>query len=247
MALPVLGQPNAPASRGTDAKPFAYEVVTIKPDNSGNAYWRFTPDGFSTGGMGAANLIRAAFNVLMDDQIVGLPAWARTEPLAIQAKMDADTVAALARLSPADRSKQMQLMMQPILADRFALKFHHENKELPIYELRVANGGVKLAKSSPDGGGRGTYSSGKIDAQGVSMENLAANLSFIAGRMVRDKTELTGTYDLTLEYAPEGADSSDPRPSLFTALEEQLGLKLVPARGQVDVIVVDHVERPSEN
>jgi uncharacterized protein (TIGR03435 family) len=247
MTLPALGQSSVTAPPDASSRPFAYEVVTIKPDNSGNAYWRFTQDGFSTGGMGAANLIRTAFNVLMDDQIVGLPAWARTEPLAIQAKMDADTVAALAELSPADRSKQMQLMMQPILIDRFALKFHHENKELSIYELRVANGGVKLAKASPDEGGHGVYSSGKIDAQGVSIENLAANLSFIAGRTVRDKTGLTGTYDLTLEYAPEGADSSDPRPSLFTALEEQLGLKLVPSKGPGDVIVVDHVERPSEN
>ena len=249
-ALSIFGQPAAPAppQQNANRSSFTYEAVTIKPDNSGKeAYWRYTLDGFSTGGMPLTNLIRAAFGVLMDDQIVGLPAWAKSEPLVVQAKTDDDTAAALAKLPPIDRSKQMQLMMQSLLADRFALKFHHELKDLPIYELIVAKGGSKLAKSPPDVHGSGMYASGKIDAHAVSMENLAANLSFIAGRIVLNKTGLEGTYDLTLEYAPQGADASDTRPSLFTALEEQLGLRLVASKAPVDVIVVDRIERPTAN
>jgi uncharacterized protein (TIGR03435 family) len=114
--------------------------------------------------------------------------------------------------------------------------------------LTVAKGGPKLKKTAADGyGGNATYASGKVTAHEISVEALAANLSFTIGRIVVNKTGIEGGYDFTLDYAPEGADASDTRPSIFTALEEQLGLKLVPSRGPVDVIVVDHIERPTEN
>jgi uncharacterized protein (TIGR03435 family) len=162
--------------------------------------------------------------------------------------MDADAAVALEKLPTMERWKQSQLMLQALLADRFALKVHHETKDLPIYELTVAKGGCKMKQTAPDSsGGNAVYSSGKITAHSVSVESLAVNLSFTVGRVIVNKTGLEGGYDLTLEYAPDGADASDKRPSIFTALEEQLGLKLVPAKGPVDVIVVDHVERPSEN
>lgn len=226
---------------------FSYEAVTIKPDDSGNGFWKNRLDGFSTGGMPAANLIRTAFGLLTDDQIVGLPAWAGTEPLAVEAKMDSDTAASLGKLAPEEFVKQRQLMMQALLADRFAIKVHHTTKELPIYELSVARAGSKLRRSATDTGGNMMNGSARIDARAVSMRSLAANLSFTVGRIVVDKTGLEGSYDFTVDFAPEGADASDTRPSLFTALEEQLGLKLVPSKGPVDVIVVDHIERPSEN
>ncbi len=245
-AMPAKGQA-AVAQQNASPKAFTYEAVTIKPDPSGNGFWRHTADGFSTGGMPTTNLIRSAFGLLMDDQIIGLPTWARSEPLAIQAKTDADTAAALDKLPPAQRWKQTQLMMQALLADRFALKFHHATKDLPIYELAVAKDGFKMKKSPTDLGGGGTFSDGRVEAKAISVWMFAANLSFSVGRMVVDKTGLEGSYDFTLEWAPEGADASDTRPSIFTALEEQLGLKLESARGPVDVIVIDRIERPSEN
>ena len=193
-------------------------------------------------------MIRSAYGVLLEDQIVGLPGWAKSDRIAVQAKMDADTAAALDKLPPLERWKQMQLMLQAMLADRFALKAHRESRELPIYVLTVAAGGSKMKKTAADNlGGNANYASGKVTAHETSVEALAANLSFAVGRPIVNKTGLEGGYDFALDYAPEGADASDPRPSLFTALEEQLGLKLVPSKGPVDVIVVDHIERPTEN
>lgn len=227
---------------------FSFDAVTIKPDPDGHALFKFSPDSFSMGGNPAWVLIRTAYGVLLEDEIVGLPGWARSEPISVEAKIDQETAAALAKLPMLERWKQMQLMLQAMLADRFALKAHHESRESPIYVLTVAKGGAKMKKTAPDGyGGDARYASGKVTAREISLEALAANLSFTLGRKVVNKTGLEGGYDFTLDYAPDGADPSDTRPSIFTALEEQLGLKLEPARGPVDVIVIDHIERPTAN
>jgi len=248
-ALPAIAvcQTTAHAPQNTSTAHFTYDAVTIKPDDSGNVSWKNTPDGFSMSAMPATNLIRTAFWVLADDQIVGLPAWARSEPLAIEAKMDAETAATLNKLPPMEHWRQTQLMMQALLADRFALKFHHATRELPTYDLTIAKAGPRLKHAASEIGGNMIVGDAKIDAHAVSISNFAANLSHIVGRMIVDKTGLEGGYDFTLEFAPEGADVSDTRPSIFTALEEQLGLKLVPSKGRVDVIVIDHIERPTAN
>jgi len=245
--IPALGQPAATAPQPA-AGAFAYEAVTIKPADPNGGGWKYTPDGFSTSGMPVENLIRAAFGLFTNDQMVGLPGWAKSEPLAIQAKMDADTLAALDKLPPMQRWKQTLLMMQALLADRFALKAHHETRDLPIYVLTVAKGGLKMKKTAPVAtGGDANYGNGNISARSLPMDVLAMNLSSTMGRVIVNKTGLEGGYDFTLEYAPEGADASDTRPSIFAALEEQLGLKLEPARGPVDVIVIDRIERPTAN
>ncbi|MGB7265792.1 MAG: TIGR03435 family protein [Terracidiphilus sp.] len=240
--------PPAPQQQSSPAPAFKYDAVTIKLDDSSNSYFKLTPDSFSMGGNPTWVLIRSAYGVLLEDQVDGLPAWAKSEPIAVQAKMDQETTAELAKLPLMERWKQMQLMLQAMLADRFELKAHRESRDLPIYILTVAKDGPKMKKTAPDGfGGNARYASGKVTAHEISAEALAANLSFTVGREVVNKTGLEGGYDFTLDYAPDGADASDPRPSIFTALEEQLGLKLVPSKGPVDVIVVDHVERPSAN
>jgi len=242
-----LCQATASAPLNTGPAHFTYDAVTIKPDDSGNVSWKNTRGGFSMSAMPAANLIRTAFWVLADDQIVGLPAWTRSEPLAIQAKIDAGTAAALEKLPPMERWKQTQLMMQALLADRFALRFHHATRELPTYDLNIAKDGPRLKRAASEIGGNIIVGDAKIDAHAISISNFAANLSHIVGRVIVNKTGLEGGYDFTLDYAPEGADASDTRPSIFTALEEQLGLKLVPSKGPVDVIVIDHIERPTAN
>ena len=126
-------------------------------------------------------------------------------------------------------------------------KVHHTTKQLPVYVLTVASGASKLQKSAKDTGGSAAYSNGKIVARATSIDNLATNLSNTVGRIIVDKTGLTGSYDFTLEWAPEGAEADDPRPSIFTAFEDQLGLKLKPAQEPVDAIVIDSIQRPSQN
>ena len=235
-----------PTAQAAPTPQYEYAVATVKPDKSEGvqSYWRNTIDGFSaiTPPIG---FIMSAYDVHTPDQIVGLPAWAGSEAFAIEAKMDGDTVAALAKLQPQEQWQQRQKMLQALLADRFALKVHRTTKELPIYVLTVVDAG-KLKKSVSETGGSSSYS-GKFTARGISIDSLAMNLSNTVGRTVVNQTGLAGTYDLTLEWAPEGADASDPRPSIFTALEEQMGLKLKPARGPVDAIVVDAIKRPSQN
>jgi len=250
LAAPALSHtsPPAPQQQNSPAPALSYDAVTIKPDPDGHGFFKLSSDSFSMGGMPTWVLIRSAYGVLLEDQVVGLPGWAKSDPIAVEAKMDQETAAALAKLPPMERWKQSQLMLQALLADRFALKAHHETKDLPIYELTIAKGGAKMNKTAADGfGGNAKYASGKVTAHEISVESLAANLSFTLGRKIVNKTGLDGGYDFTLDYAPDGADASDPRPSIFTALEEQLGLKLLPAKGPVDVIVVDHIERPTAN
>jgi uncharacterized protein (TIGR03435 family) len=125
--------------------------------------------------------------------------------------MDPDTEASREKLPPKERWNQTQLMLQSLLADRFALKIHHTTRQLPVYVLTIANGGNKLKKSSTDSGGSGIYLNGKIVARATSIANLAMNLSCIVGRIIVDQTGLAGGYDLTLEWAPESPDASDPR------------------------------------
>jgi len=249
LSLAAVCQTAPPPPQHQDSQTtFAYDAVTIKPDPDGHGFFKLSPDSFSMGGMPAWVLIRSAYGVLMEGQVLGLPGWAKTEPIAVEAKMDADTTRALRKLPQMEQWKQMQLMLQAMLAERFVLKAHRETNDLPIYVLTVAKGGSKMKQTAPDTtGGNANYASGKVTAHQISIESLAANLSFAVGRVVVNKTGLDGGYDFTLDYAPDGADASDTRPSIFTALEEQLGLKLEPARGSVDVIVVDHIERPTPN
>lgn len=241
-----VAQAAAPPRQNSPAPKFSYDVVTVKPDDSSNGYWRNTDDGISTSGP-LVGAISSAFGVFMEGQIVGLPAWVYSDHFAIQAKMDPDTAATLLKLPPIEQWQQRTLMLQALLADRFALKFHRTTKELPVYELRIAKGGIRMKESASETGGHALYWSGKVEAHSVSIASFAMNLESRVGRVVVDKTGLEGNYDFTLEWAPDGADASDTRPSIFTALEEQLGLKLVPAKGPVDVIVVDHIERPTAN
>jgi len=169
-------------------------------------------------------------------------------------------------------------MRQALLADRFKLTLHKEIRELPVYSLVIAKNGSKLRVSKPGDtyeAGLKTASGnivgphmmlmqlggGQIGGQGVLLEVLVKQLSSQLGRVVQDKTGLTGNYDFNLRWAPDsartpaggeqqGSDAATSEfygPSLFTALEEQLGLKLESQKGPVEILVVDHVEMPTEN
>jgi uncharacterized protein (TIGR03435 family) len=181
-----------------------------------------------------------------------------------------------------ERMKQMNLMMQSLLEDRFQLKFHRETKEMPIYALTIAKGGPKLPPADcvqfdplhrperPAPGQPGPRFCGnmgisgsqngnlKFDGMGLTTSRLAAWLSNVTGRVVLDKTGYTQTFDAKFEYAQntlltqsnpgDGASIPvDAGPSIFTVLREELGLKLEGEKGPVEMLVIDRLERPTEN
>ena len=167
--------------------------------------------------------------------------------------------------------EQMQQRLQSLLADRFQVTIHRETKEAPVYALVVAKGGSKLQPSERKEGNapRGPMmrlGRGEINGQGVKLEMLATSLSNILGRSVVDQTGLSGNFDVKLQWTPDLGQSPTPfggaapppgvqappppdpnGPSIFTALQEQLGLRLESQKGPVEMIVIDHVEKPSEN
>jgi uncharacterized protein (TIGR03435 family) len=180
------------------------------------------------------------------DQISGGPAWINSDLFTITARPNAAT----ALRAPDDPANVLKLMLQSLLEERFKLAIHRETRIVPIYELVVAKAGPRLKDTAgPDANGRQGFFGrpGYWVATNQGVGSLVGTLSRQLGRPVRDKTGLTGKYDFTLTYSPEltpqvGADPGAS--SVFTALEEQLGLKLESARGLVEVLIIDSVERP---
>jgi uncharacterized protein (TIGR03435 family) len=255
-----------------DAKPLAYDVVSVKPNKSGDNMRRIMnmPDRFSMTNLGLKQLIQNAYGLKMPEMISGLPGWADSAAFDIEAKMDAETIAALKAMPKEQADEQRRQMLQAMLADRFKLKVHRETKELPIYSLVIAKGGFKLKEADPNN----TYANGikgpdgvahagfmrmgrgELTGQGFEMPGLANLLSMQVRRLVVDNTGLKGKYDIKLQWTPDemegghGGEAATPTstgPSIYTALQEQLGLKLDSTKGPVDTVVVDHVEMPSDN
>jgi uncharacterized protein (TIGR03435 family) len=219
-----------------------FEAVSIKPNASGDDdnSMRTSPGRLTVVNMTPRELLLYAFGV-KEMQLLGGPDWLDREKF--------DLVAVTGTSADLNRAT-LQPLLQAMFADRFHLTFHRENKESPIYSLVVAKGGPKLAVHSGEAqSATGIHSrSGhdRVNATKTTMKRLAEVLSQQTDRFVIDNTSLSGEYDFTLEWASDPtADSQDP--VIFTAIQEQLGLKLEPAKGPVEVIVIDGVERPSEN
>jgi uncharacterized protein (TIGR03435 family) len=274
-AMPVLyGQGTTTAvtkspAENTTVKLPVFDVVSVRQNKSGtNAFRsRSTPDGISVENASLLMLIREAYAMMnsLDDRFLRVPDWASKERYDIQAKVDPSDIAELPKLDAIQRG----LMLQALLADRFKLVTHREVKEQPVYALVIAKSGLKLTESKPDDThpdgaeeGHGNkrpntihMSRGHLAAQTISMPDLEVILTQITGRTVLDKTGLKGNYDVTLNFAPidgqptllNGVPQEETRPSIFTALQEQTGLKLESQKASVEVLVIDHVERPSEN
>jgi uncharacterized protein (TIGR03435 family) len=216
------------------------------------------------------SLIQRAYGLRSKDQVSGGPEWARNELFDIQAKMSEAEMAEMQKLSPAEATAKRELMLQALLAERFKLKVHSETRQAPVFELVIARGGPKLKDAATDASDRlekgedgkplasFTQATGStMVAQGESTKALADFLSqpFSGlGRPVVDKTGLNGAYNFTLNWVPHfdrvlpGGSSASPEEadSLFEALQ-QIGLRLQPATGPIDIIVIDHVELPTEN
>jgi bla regulator protein blaR1 len=239
-------------------------IRQVAPRDHDAMLTNFTDVGVTFRSIATASIVHQAFSPqptlsMDDDLILGLPGWTQSERYDIQAKVDNDDVAKWKAWS----LPQKRLALQPLLVTRFNLKFHHETRERPTYSLVVAKNGPKLRKAqhvetkptgtgSPDRTGdrdESTVTPGKIVLKGSSLSLLATLLSSQGlSHTVVDKTGLTELYDITLRWSPEDVGSSDASlPSLFTALQEQLGLKLEYNKNPIDVIVIDHIERPSAN
>jgi uncharacterized protein (TIGR03435 family) len=265
---PGLTQSQAGSALGDAA---AFEIASVRPDDPNQmfrmVYSKFSGDGYRASHVTVQGLLKDAFD-LDDSRILGAPGWVRTTQYEIEARIDTNTALALGKMNEEQQKIAHRRMLTTLLADRYHLAVHLETRNLPTYELVVAKGGSKLheAKAGDDySHGLKTWRgetvgphmmqmqlhAGKIRAlggQGVPLDVLVNQLTAQVGRTVVDKTGLSGNYDFNLKWSTIGAESSDDADaSLFTALEEQLGLKLEARKGPVPVVVVDRVEAPTEN
>jgi uncharacterized protein (TIGR03435 family) len=261
-------------TQGPGSKGFGNEVtlrldsIRLNKTTTGYAFLGFTPDGFSAIRSKLQSIIVWAF-ALQDptlmrkdgNQIPGLPKWAQTDRYDIAAKMSESDVAAINKLNPQQQLTQRRKMIQALLADRFKLKVHHETHEVPCYSLTTAKNGPKnLNRVADDAETNWTWPRRfDLKAHATSIADLAQIV--LTGQMqcpVLDKTGVTGKYDFTLEWgdspllqsiqSPASANALESSaPSIFTAVQEQLGLRLQPSKVQMESIVIDYVEKPSPN
>ena len=218
----------------------SFEVATIKPNAAADNRISIGihPGGrFEATGMSVKTLIAQAYD-LREFQISGGPGWVESERFDIKAKAEA--------LEQVRGPQAIRPYLQSLLKERFQLKMHEDQKEMPVYNLVVAKGGVKM-KASEGGAerqGQVRMGRGQFTANGVPVGQLIRMLANPLRRPVIDKTGLTGNYDFQLEWAPEGAENG---PTIFTAVQEQLGLKLEADKAPGKVLVIDSIEKPSEN
>ena len=249
--IPAFSQPAAPAAEEPPAPTF--EVVSIRPHKDNGNYshwWHPTPVGYEAYSAWPQELIFAAYELKYPGQLIDLPQWTREETFDIEARMNEADAAAIQKLAGQEQFRFVAPMIRSMLADRFQLKVHSETRILPVYELVVAKSGFKLKQAQEPENLLGMSTNrGLIHVPRSRIgTRFIVGLSNAAGRTVIDKTGLTGYYDIDLKWTPdEDLAAGAIGPTLFTALEEQLGLKLVPAKAPVDVLVVDHIDQPSAN
>jgi uncharacterized protein (TIGR03435 family) len=249
-----LGQaPSPPTTAPASSTTLEFEVATIKPvkePNPGGMQDRTDGRRYSTRYTTLRDLIMMAYG-LDPRQIVGGPPWTTAD------EYDIDAVAA----EGVPTAGNWDVMLQKLLAARFQLTLHHELREMSVYTLTVAKGGPKLKTADADEGhSSGCSRLGVCNFRGEPTEHFAHWLQLVLDKPVVDKTTLTGNFDFTLTWTPDesqftsmgihvpaAADNPNAPPELFTALQEQLGLKLEPQKTQAQVLVIDHVEQPSEN
>ena len=265
---------------GADGKPLAFAVASVRRNVSGAGscdpeHLYVTANGFR---MANCPLIVALFMAYVpadgafmgfstDGRVVGAPDWMKSELYDIDARVDEGDMAAWQE--PAKQKEMMDAMLQSLLQKRCQLAVHREMPEKPVYALVVGKGGPKFQEAKlvepaailkehpevgavPGGGGMFTLrEGGSVDFYATPITTLAVVLSNKTGRVVVNKTGLTGRYDIKLEMPQAGQSAAngaqDPGPSIFTVVQEQLGLKLESAKGSVETLVIDHVERPTEN
>jgi len=257
----MLGTAVIAALSQSPPSPKEFDVATIKPNSANDNRFMIHPlpgGGLSISGVPLKMLIMEAYD-LRAFQLSGGPGWMSTERWDIEAKTEG-----VKGQLPIDQTLKM---LQTLIVDRFHLQIHHESKEMTVYALVVGKNGSKLnphtgEPAQPEE--RFQMRPGSLSVKQLGIAALVRQLTLQVGRTVIDKTGLTGVYDFTLKWTPEpgqgGPESiglpPDPQlpppsdsngPSIFTALQEQLGLRLDAKKGSVDIIVVDRAEKPDEN
>ena len=226
----------------------AFEVASIRRSATNVGPWstQHPADGrFSGQNLSARRLILQAFNIEATEfQLSGGPGWIDSETYDISAKSDVAGVISTERL---------QVFLLSLLTSRFHFAYHRESRVLPLYVLVAANGGTKLKRAAePEGRQIENWGKDHLNALNVPVPEFARVLQSRVGRVVADETGIQGVFDFRLTWTPDVTDAGDASadqsgPSIFTALQEQYGLKLESRKGPVEIIVIDKIERPSEN
>ena len=241
----------------------SYEVASIKVDNGGPGRpltWDETPDGLMISNVMLELLIRQAYGV-QSYQIEGAPEWVNQEEYDISARIDDVETRHLRTLTKEQAMAERRLMLQALLADRFQLAVHHETKEGPVYALAIAKNGPKFQEATPPARPEMPISmgGGLLTFKGAPMSTLVRLIAQVIGRPVLDRTGLMGNYAFTLKWTPDEFDlpanmqqsneiSAEPNgTSIFTVIQDQLGLRLESTKAPIDSLIIDHVSRPSPN
>jgi len=261
------------AQTSTPAKPAAFDVASIKPNRLQQRMTDlYSPAGYAATAVNLRWLIQAAYGISNpwgpQHQLSGGPDWLESERFDVAARVESGAIPA--DLPPTERNETIRLMLQKLLEDRFQLKVHRETKQLPVFALVVTKNGPKLKKSELEekecqgipvgfvscrerfnGGMRG------VRAKGVDMGDLAQYLSGFTDRPIIDQTSVKGLFEINTtawrpaqpraDFAAEAPADLEELPTIFTMLQEQLGLRLESTKGPVEVLVIDSVQKPSEN
>lgn len=263
----------SPAADAVYVPTLTYDVASIRENQPSDSYTLSVVSpphagSFKVTSFTAEELILMAYGMKIF-QVSGSPNWAQSARYDVQAKADLSVDEALQKLNNRQALLEKQHMLQMLLADRFQLKVHRETKELPAFELTVLKNGPKLQETNVEpptpeeskdpthpklpslyqrGDGQRGY---EFIADGASMKAIVEMLEGQFQTTVVDKTGLTGKYTFTLQYhgaMPDStADDDTTWPPLFKAIQEQLGLKLIPTKAPGTILIIDHIEKPSEN
>ena len=255
-----------PVSPKSEKPPLSWASVAIhasNPDEARDNYSHDEPDGITARGMSLKDIISEGYNFSVmpfrDDEISGLPKWAQSARYDIVARVEGDDVPAFKKLTDLSMQETIadftarqptgeMLMMQSLLRDRFGLRVHWESKERSVYALVAAKGGLRMKPAADPKHGEMSFDHGHLAGKGVPVSFLASLLAMPVEHTVVDRTGVTGAYDFDLRFDPQDDPTKQSNdPDIFTAVQEQLGLKLQSIHASVPVLVVDHIEEPSPN
>ncbi len=219
------------------AQGFEVAAIHVNRDPSADPNVNSLPGGrLAVTSQDLRDLLKFAFD-LKDFQLIGAPAWADGDRYDIDAKTGVDS------------GQNLRELVRLLLEERFALKYHSETREMTIYSLKPLKDGVKMIRRDEGAGTMARTSCGHMTGKRVASDVMAKMLSRYLGREVRDDSGLPGKYDFELSWTPETGPCSETSsaPSIFTAIQQQMGLRLESTRGPVAVVVIDRLEKPSAN
>ena len=257
LAFGMLGAAAAGAQQTTPAattEPHpSFEVASVRPSrpDTRNFDWDDSPGRVSITGYTLRRLIRAAYGLKSNAQVLGGPKWIDNERFDIVAKADDAETAQMQKMSDEDSARERNVMLQSLLAERFRLKVSQRTRVLPAYALVVLKSGIKFKPAKPGEDGDVSGWGGHLEATATSMDAFADYLNGVrelADRVVFNRTNLTVAYDFNLDWSRDrgDGDAQDSEfPGLYTALEEQLGLKLEPEKAPIEVVVVESASEPA--